>query len=192
MRRRSPVLSSLFLTTVACGGSTEAAPPPAPVAEVPAPREVAPEPPERTKTKAPRKRRPIDRVVATAPGTCVVVYATDCRDDPANCPAETHGKEAIDCPPSLANQVGERQLVVRRDSCEAKVIDACPPQARCNPPRPETVECPERYQPRYDKQPDGTCVRFDPVQCPVTCDGCPPVPTCNPPPPRVVDCPEGL
>jgi len=132
-----------------------------------------------------------DRIVATAAGSCVVVYASDCPEGKP-CPAETYGKESIACPPSLTNGGGSMRLWHHEGRCNAFFEMECPKDATCNPPPPEDIDCPERYRPpppqpvadptRIVRRPDGICYEHRETKCP---EGA----RCNPPPPRKVPCP---
>jgi hypothetical protein len=77
---------------------------------------------------------------------------------------------------------------------------SCRPDATCNPPSPERVDCPDdlstlssdNYRPpppapRRWRDAAGKCFEETPVACPS-----PEVATCNPPPPYPIDCPADL
>lgn len=89
-----------------------------------------------------------------------------------------------------ADERVQRWTIAMRDgSCEAHVETTCPPETRCNPPRPSIYPCPPGLT-------EGEVVTITKAAGQDECfvqpevPRCPPGAMCNPPPPQKIDCPQ--
>jgi hypothetical protein len=133
---------------------TEPTPDTTPTTEItlrnpPAPDPTHVAPPTEPTSVAPPEPKPEPRIenarwrLSKSGGRCTVTREANCTDasDP-KC-----GKSQPAAYPCPDGYEGQSDYEVRRffvdGECELHIPEHCPPHAHCNPPRPQTVECPK-------------------------------------------------